>query len=179
MSGGAPIYNYESDVGNALRRAADATTPEEQRSLLHLFASYLETEFDRAAGRAQTAIGNVEIKVREQVAETHTMVQALGVFLQEQRNEQRQQFEELLAGQAGLQVEVGQQIAQLGQQIGQLAERQDRLDARSEEHDRLIARLAERQDRLDARSEEHDRLIARLAERVAQLELRERVSGEQ
>lgn len=157
MTDAPPIYNYDSGVGNALRRAADATTPEQQRELLHLFASYLETEFDRAAGRAQTAIGNVEIQVREQISEIHTMVRELGAFLQEQRTEQRQYVEAVLAGQEGLRVEVGQQIAALGK----------RLDLQQAAIDSLQATV-----------DEHDRLIGRLAERIARLEQRKHTSGE-
>lgn len=150
MTESAPnVYNYASDVGNAVRRAGDASPSPEQADALHLVASYLETEFDRAAGRVQTVIGNLEIKIGERVKETHDMVRSLGEFLQQMQAEQRQQYEQLRAGQAGLQVEISQQLAALGERIAEVAERQARAEHRIEEHDRLITSLATRVARLE------------------------------
>lgn len=107
MSEERPPYNYQSDMGDTLRRAADTDDPVEFRQLLKLFASYVETEIDRSTGRAQTIIGNVEMRIGTQVSETHNMVRELGQYLRDQRTEQAGQYEAIQQFQQGTQVDLG------------------------------------------------------------------------
>ncbi len=150
MSEAAP-YNYQSALGDAMRRAADEVDPTERARLFKLFASYLETELDRAAGRTQTALWGAEERLRDQIGDVRAMINELGGFLREQRAEQQTQHAQLLAGQEGLRIEVAQQLTALGVQIDRQQAAIDSLQATVDEHDRLIGRLAERIARLEQR----------------------------
>lgn len=160
MSEQPSAYNYESDVGNALRRAATYSDNPEQAQALHIAAAYIETAIDQVAGRAQTAIGAVELKVREQVAETTTMVLALGDFLRQMHSEQRVSFESLRAGQQGITIDIGHLAAQY-EELSQKVDTQNA--AKSQRLDKLELELGE----LSARVQSLERLVGEtLASRV-------------
>ncbi len=157
--------SYQSRMGDTLRRAAESDDPTEFRDLLKLFASYLETEIDRSDGRAQTAIGNVELRMGGQISETHGMVQVLGEFLRDQRAEQAKQYEALLAGQAGLAVDAGQRDAELREHI-------TLFQAEFHTLTESFVDLAERLTLLESSSKRKETQLADLRQQI--VELRER-----
>lgn len=162
-------YNYQSAMGDTLRRAADETNPEERARLTKLFASYLETALDQAAGRTQTTLWGAEERLRDQIGDLRSMIEALGGHVQEQRAEQRGQAEQIAAGQEGIRVDLANQVVAIGGLHTQVSVLQQLFQGISETVDQVVSDVRQLHEALSAQRERADTRIAALAREHEQI----------